>query len=116
MVLVLIMLVLDLGVFHRQAHEVKLKEALAWSAVWIILSLVFNAVIWHYMGKVKALEFFTGYLVEKSLSVDNLFVFILIFTAFAVPAKYQHKVLFLGNYWSTYYEGHLYFRRCCPDC
>jgi len=96
MVLVLIMLVLDLGVFHRQAHEVKLKEALAWSAVWIILSLVFNAVIWHYMGKVKALEFFTGYLIEKSLSVDNLFVFIMLFSYFKVDPKYQHKVLFWG--------------------
>lgn len=94
--LVVVMLVIDLGVFHRQAHEVKLKEALTWSAVWIVLSLIFNGIIWHYMGKVKALEFFTGYLIEKSLSVDNLFVFIMLFGYFKVSPQYQHKVLFWG--------------------
>ncbi len=96
MALVVLMLVIDLGVFHRQAHEVKLKEALLWSAVWIALSLIFNYVIYYYMGKVKALEFLAGYLIEKSLSVDNLFVFIMIFTYFKVDPKYQHKVLFWG--------------------
>lgn len=94
--LVLLMLFLDLGVFHRKAHEVKLKEALTWSAVWIILSLIFNYVIYHYMGKEKALEFLAGYLIEKSLSVDNLFVFIMLFSFFNVDVKYQHKVLFWG--------------------
>lgn len=94
--LVIIMLVIDLGVFHRHAHEVKLKEALTWSAVWIVLSLIFNGVIWYYMGEVKALEFFTGYLIEKSLSVDNLFVFIMLFGYFKVNPQYQHKVLFWG--------------------
>lgn len=94
--LVIIMLIIDLGVFHRQAHEVRLKEALAWSAVWIALSLIFNGVVWYYMGEVKALEFLTGYLIEKSLSVDNLFVFIMLFGYFKVDPKYQHKVLFWG--------------------
>lgn len=94
--LVLLMLILDLGVFHRKAHEVKLKEALTWSAVWIILSLAFNVFIYYYMGKVKALEFLAGYLIEKSLSIDNLFVFIMLFGFFNVDTKYQHKVLFWG--------------------
>lgn len=96
LVLVVIMLVIDLGVFHRQAHEVKIKEALIWSAVWIVLSLIFNYVIYQYLGKEKALEFLAGYLIEKSLSVDNLFVFIMLFSYFNVSPKYQHKVLFWG--------------------
>ncbi len=95
-VFVLLMLALDLGVFHRKAHEVKFKEAITWSAVWIMLALVFNAGVWYYFGEVKAIEFLTGYIVEKSLSVDNIFVFVLIFTSFQVPAIYQHKVLFWG--------------------
>lgn len=95
-VFVLLMLALDLGVFHRKAHEVKFKEALLWSLVWIVLALVFNAGIWYYFGEIKAVQFLTGYIIEKSLSVDNIFVFILIFSSFAVPAKYQHKVLFWG--------------------
>ncbi len=94
--LVLIMLSIDLGVFHRRAHAVSIKEALTWSAVWIILSLMFNVVVYFWRGKIAALEFLTGYLIEKSLSVDNLFVFLLIFTYFKVPPKYQHKVLFWG--------------------
>ena len=95
-VFVLLMLALDLGVFHRKAHEVKFREAITWSAVWIMLSLIFNAGIWYYFGEVKAIEFLTGYIVEKSLSVDNIFVFVLIFTSFQVPLIYQHKVLFWG--------------------
>ena len=95
-VFVLLMLALDLGVFHRKAHEVKFREAITWSAVWIVLSLIFNAGIWYYFGEVKAIEFLTGYIVEKSLSVDNIFVFVLIFTSFQVPLIYQHKVLFWG--------------------
>jgi tellurite resistance protein TerC len=90
------MLALDLGVFHRQAHEVKVKEALIWSAVWIALALLFNLGVYFWRGSEVALEFFTGYLIEKSLSVDNIFVFILIFSYFSVPALYQHKVLFWG--------------------
>jgi len=95
-VFVLLMLALDLGVFHRNSHEVKFKEAITWSAVWIILALIFNAGIWYYFGDIKAVEFLTGYIVEKSLSVDNIFVFVLIFGSFQVPAAYQHRVLFWG--------------------
>jgi len=93
---VLAMLALDLLVFHRKPHEIKLKEALAWSGVWIGLALAFNVGIYFWMGRQPALEFLTGYLIEKSLSVDNIFVFMMIFTYFKVPQKYQHKVLFWG--------------------
>jgi tellurite resistance protein TerC len=93
---VILMLALDLGVFHRKTHEVSLKEALTWTSVWVILALVFNAIIFYWRGQQQALEFFTGYLVEKALSIDNIFVFIMIFTYFQVPSKYQHKVLFWG--------------------
>ena len=93
---VLLMLALDLGVFHRKSHEVKIKEALIWSAVWISIALLFNYGIYVYMGEVKAMEFLTGYIIEKSLSIDNLFVFIMIFSYFNVDKKYQHKVLFWG--------------------
>lgn len=93
---VLAMLALDLGVFHRRAHVVGLREAGAWSAVWVTLALVFNAGIWAYAGSGPALEFLTGYLVEKSLAVDNIFVFVMLFSYFAVPAAYQHRVLFWG--------------------
>ncbi|MEO7319479.1 MAG: TerC family protein [Chthoniobacteraceae bacterium] len=95
-IFVLMMLALDLGVFHRKSHTVGMKEALAWSGAWIALALLFNAGIWHWQGHVKGLEFLTGYVVELSLSVDNLFVFLLIFAYFKVPAQYQHKVLFWG--------------------
>jgi tellurite resistance protein TerC len=93
---VLLMLSIDLGVFHRKAHAVTLKEALSWTAAWITLALVFNLGIWHYQGEQKALEFLTGYVIEYSLSVDNMFVFALLFSYFAVPLLYQHKVLFWG--------------------
>ena len=93
---VLALLALDLGVFHRKAHAVSLKEATLWSVVWIALSLAFNVVIYVWRGADTAFEFFTSYLIEKSLSVDNIFVFVLIFSAFAVPAMYQHRVLFWG--------------------
>lgn len=93
---VLMMLALDLGVFHRKSHEVSVKEALTWTFVWIFLALVFNAIIYFWRGQQQALEFFTGYLIEKALSVDNIFVFIMIFTYFQIPTKYQHKVLFWG--------------------
>ena len=93
---VIFMLILDLKVFHRQAHEVKLREALLWSAFWIALSLFFNVGVYIVAGHEVGLQFFTGYIIEKSLSVDNLFVFLMIFTFFKVPAKYQHKVLFWG--------------------
>jgi tellurite resistance protein TerC len=93
---VLLMLALDLGIFHRRAHEVRLREAATWSAVWVAVSLLFNAGIWLFAGKELALQFLAGYLVEKSLAVDNVFVIALIFSYFAVPALYQHRVLFWG--------------------
>lgn len=93
---VLVMLALDLGVFHRKTHVVAVKEALIWALVWILLALAFNAMLFFWKGKQQALEFFTGYLVEKALSVDNIFVFIMIFSYFKIPPQYQHKVLFWG--------------------
>jgi tellurite resistance protein TerC len=90
------MLALDLGVFHRRAHEVRIREALVWSAFWIALSLLFNLGIYFWRDSETALEFLTGYLLEKSLSVDNIFVFLMIFTYFRVPYLHQHKVLFWG--------------------
>ncbi|HMT12058.1 MAG TPA: TerC family protein [Ignavibacteria bacterium] len=102
-VFVLLMLALDLGVFNRKAHEVKMKEALIWSGVWIALALLFNLGLYYFYAPPEgytradsALQFLTGYVIEKSLSVDNIFVFVLIFTFFKVPAIYQHKVLFWG--------------------
>ena len=95
-VFVLLMLAVDLGIFHRYAHEVKVKEALIWTFVWIFLALVFNMIIFFWRGRQQALEFFTGYLVEKALSVDNIFVFIMIFSYFQVKPVYQHRVLFWG--------------------
>lgn len=93
---VIVMLSLDLGVFHRKAHTVSIKEALLWSAVWITLALAFNTWVYFELGWLKATEFFTGYVVEKSLSVDNLFIIAVLFTFFGVPAIYQHKILFWG--------------------
>lgn len=93
---VLCMLALDLGVFHRKAHVVSFRESMTWTCVWVALALVFNIGVWHFMGPQKGLEFLTGYLIEKSLSIDNVFVFALLFTYFAVPPLYQHKVLFWG--------------------
>lgn len=95
-IFVLGMLGLDLGVLHRKAHEVKIKEALIWSVVWIALALLFNVGIYFWRGSQQALEFFTGYLIEKSLSVDNIFVFLLIFSYFRVDPVHQHRVLFWG--------------------
>jgi tellurite resistance protein TerC len=93
---VLAMLALDLGVFHRHTHSVSFKEALGWTAVWVTLALLFGAGVGYCWGPQKAVEFYTGYLIELSLSADNVFVFVLMFTYFAVPGKYQHKVLFWG--------------------
>ena len=95
-VFVLGMLAIDLGIFHRKAHTVSIKEAATWSTVWILLSLIFNAGIYYGWGEDKALEFLTGYVIEKALSVDNLFVFLMIFQYFGTPAIYQHRVLFWG--------------------
>ncbi len=114
---VMLLLTVDLGVFHRQAHQVSLREATIWSVVWVVLALGFNYLFYQYASwkfaadeRLKAipgfvadqaarqvgLEFLTGYLIEKALSVDNLFVFVLVFSYFAIPAKYQHRVLFFG--------------------
>jgi len=114
---VLALLVLDLGIFHREAHEVSFKESLTWTIIWISLALIFNFTFYKYAqwkfaedtrllaipgfdpnlaAKQSALEFLTGFVVEKSLAVDNIFVFVVVFSFFAIPAKYQHRVLFLG--------------------
>lgn len=95
-VLVPVVLALDLGVFHRRDREIKFKEALGWSALWISLALIFDVLIYLRLGHESAIKFITGYLIEETLSVDNLFVFLLIFGYFAVPEMYQHKVLFWG--------------------
>ena len=94
--IVLVMLALDLGVFHRRAHIIRLREAVVWSVVWIALSLLFNLGVYLYIGPQAGLDFLTAYLVEKSLSIDNIFVFLLIFSYFSVPAQFQHRVLFWG--------------------
>jgi len=95
-VVVLAILALDLGVLHRKSEKVSLKEAATWSAVWVALSLCFAFAIYRTMGEESGLEFLTGYLIEYALSVDNIFVFVLIFSYFNVPEKYQHRVLFWG--------------------
>lgn len=92
----LFILALDLGVFHRQEHVIGTREAAAWTGTWVGLSLAFGTWVWWRFGSQVGLEFFTGYLIEYALSVDNIFVFIVIFGYFAVPAKYQHRVLFWG--------------------
>ncbi len=96
LVFVLAMLALDLGVFNREAHTVSVREAGTWTAVWVSLALLFNLGLYLVTGPRFGLEFLTGYLIEYSLSVDNIFVFVLIFSAFAVPSQYQHRVLFWG--------------------
>jgi tellurite resistance protein TerC len=93
---VLVLLALDLGVFHRKAHAVTIREALSWSIAWVILSLSFGTWVLRAFGKQNGLEFFTGYLIEYALSIDNVFVFILIFSYFKVPARLHHRVLFWG--------------------
>lgn len=95
-VFVLAMLALDLGVFHRRPHEISFREALMWSIIWTVLALIFNVFIYYWGGKEAGLAFFTGYLIERSLSIDNIFIFFLVFSYFAVPGAYQHKVLFWG--------------------
>lgn len=95
-VFVLGMLALDLGVFHKKPANIGVKEALVWTGVWITLAMAFNFFVFQYFGREQAIEFFTGYIIEKSLSVDNIFVIIMIFSYFHVPTSYQHKVLFWG--------------------
>jgi tellurite resistance protein TerC len=95
-VFILTMLSLDLGLFNRKAHTIKYREAWIWSGVWVTLAMIFAGLVFQYQGRQRGLEFVTGYLIELSLSVDNLFVFLLIFSYFKVPAKFQHRVLFWG--------------------
>jgi len=93
---VLAMLALDLGVFHRKSHVISVREATIWSAVWITISMIFNVILFFWKGPTPSLEFLAGYVIEKSLSVDNIFVFVIIFGSFAVPREQQHRVLFWG--------------------
>ena len=95
-VFILTMLSLDLGLFNRKAHTIKYREAWIWSGVWVTLALIFAGLVFYYQGSERGFEFLTGYLIELSLSVDNLFVFLLIFSYFRVPAQFQHRVLFWG--------------------
>src|ERR1700751_3834353 len=93
---VVIAVALDLGVFHRKAHKISMREAVVWSCVWIALAVIFGTVLLHFYGRQAGLEFFAGYLVEKALSVDNLFVFLVVFRVFAVKDEYQQRVLGYG--------------------
>jgi len=104
-IIILILLIIDLGVFNRKSHVISYKEALIWTAIWIILALIFNLFVYLFYGKEKAIEFFTGYLIEKSLSVDNIFVFVLLFTYFNVNKKYHHRVLFWGILGAIIFRG-----------
>jgi tellurite resistance protein TerC len=93
---VLAMLAVDLLVFHKDAHEVHVREATAWSVVWIVLALIFGGGVYAFMGRQAGLQYFAGYVIEKALSVDNIFVFVLIFSLFRVPPAFQHRILFWG--------------------
>ena len=104
MAFVLALLAIDLGIFNREAHVVSFKEATIWTVVWVSLALIFNFLFYQYaaakfgaeIGNRVGLEFLTGYILEKSLSVDNIFIFVLVFSYFGIPAKYKHRVLFYG--------------------
>ncbi|MEX2600187.1 MAG: TerC family protein [Balneolaceae bacterium] len=93
---ILVMLLVDLLVFNRKPHEITIKESLIWTGIWIGLAVLFGIGIYYFMDPASSIDYFTGYLIEKSLSIDNIFVFLLIFTYFGVPSMYQHKVLFWG--------------------
>lgn len=93
---VLLSIALDLGVFHRKAHKIEIKEAALWSGVWVLLACLFGYYVWHWHGAQRGLEFFTGYVIEKALSVDNLFVFLVLFRTFGVDERVQHRVLEWG--------------------
>src|SRR5690625_2305254 len=108
-VLVTVLLALDLGVFNRKSHVVTVGEAARWTAVWVSLGLLFNGAVWYFFGGEAALTFLTGYLVEYSLSVDNIFVFVLLFSSSSVPPEYQHRVLFWGILGAVLMRGALIF-------
>ena len=95
-IFVLLMLALDLGVFHRRAHAISLREAVVWNVVWLAVALAFNLGLLHWYGRSPALEFFAGYLIERALSFDNIFIFLLLFRYFAVESRYQHRLLYWG--------------------
>jgi tellurite resistance protein TerC len=101
------LLTIDLKVFNRKPHEISIKESLIWSGVWIAISLLFNVGVYFWFGRESALQFFTGYLIEKSLSIDNLFVFLILFSYFKVPVIYQHKVLYWGILGALFMRGSL---------
>jgi len=102
---VLLAIALDLGVFHRTAHKIKVREAALWSVVWIGLALAFGGFVWHWFGAQRGLEYFTGYVIEKALSIDNLFVFLVIFRAFQVNQQVQHRVLAWGIFGALLMRG-----------
>lgn len=108
-IIIIIMLVIDLGILNRQAHIIKIKEAVIYSAIWIALAFIFNIGIYFSNGEKEALEFLTGYIIEKSLSIDNIFVMILIFKAFQIPEKFQHKILFWGILGAIILRGTMIF-------
>lgn len=108
-VFVLVMLAVDLFVFHKDAHEVRVREAAAWSVVWVTLALLFGGGVYAFMGRDAGLEYFAGYLIEKALSVDNIFVFVLIFGFFRVPKSYQHRVLSPAS--TRFYSPPIWSRR-----
>ncbi len=103
------LLALDLGVFNRKVHVVSVREAGFWTAIWVSLGLLFNAGIWYFFGGDAALTFLTGYVIEYSLSIDNIFVFVLVFSAFGVPPQYQHRVLFWGVLGAVIMRGIMIF-------
>jgi tellurite resistance protein TerC len=104
-IFVLAMLAVDLFVFHREAHTIRTAEAFAWSVIWVVLALLFGVGVYALMGRQAGLEYFAGYLIERALSIDNIFVFVLIFTYFRVPAQYQHRVLFWGILGALFMRG-----------
>jgi len=101
----LVLLGLDLGVFHRRPHEVSFREAAVWSVVWVVVAIAFNWGVYVYMGPRHGLEFFTGYVIERALSIDNIFVFVVVFAFFGVPAEFQHRVLFWGIFGALVMRG-----------
>ena len=104
-IFIFLLLTVDLKVINRRPHEISIRESLLWSGVWIAISLLFNIGVYFWLGRESALQFFTGYLIEKTLSIDNLFVFLLLFTYFKVPARYQHKVLYWGILGALFMRG-----------
>lgn len=108
-IFILFLLIVDLMIFNRKPHEISIRESLVWSGIWIFISLLFNVGVFFWYGHESALQFFTGYLIEKSLSVDNLFVFLLLFSYFRVPPRFQHKVLFWGILGALVMRGILIF-------